>query len=150
MRYPATLLLILVLAGCTTSRTTIPGGEETRLLDFTKYAAEGFLITPERYDGEYDALGQIYVSHYPEAKRGSRQSTYAAKPVYTDWRITTEVSAQDAVDDLYDAALNLGADAVMNFDLSFPPHPYGPFGPTEPKDSDMTSIRVSGFAIKRR
>lgn len=42
------------------------GGEKSRCFRaFTKYADAGFLITPERYDGEYDALGpdlRVFIS----------------------------------------------------------------------------------------
>ena len=71
MRYISFLFIIIILlvTGCKTgynvSKTAIVNG-----YDFTKYSAKGFLFTPESYNGEYEAVGIIEISLYPEVTEG--------------------------------------------------------------------------------
>ncbi len=41
--------------------------------DFTKYTANGFLFTPEPFNGDYDAIGLIELAVYPEVKKNKKK-----------------------------------------------------------------------------
>jgi len=154
--YLTSILALALLTSCaTTEVTNIPGIRSTQIMDLTPYAERGFLITPERYDGEYDALGEIYIQHYPSARRQTPITTPGAQ-VHQDW-VVIPVKGQVALDSLYAAGLRLGADAVMNFRISESPHPLrmlrfrdGELGGSELTETDLTGIVLRGFAIKRR
>lgn len=145
----ACLLALLILAGCTSSRSSIPSTFAVRGLDFRDYADEGFLITPDAYNGEYLTLGQLSVTMYPGAWRtGVRVERGRATPIGA-W-VIGQVSAQEAVDSLYVLSRQWGADAIMNFSISTIPHPDPLLGtPGEPAASQMQGLVIEGVAIKR-
>ena len=147
------LFLAVFSLGCSSSRTLIPGLTDVRGIDLRPYAEEGFLITPEAYEGDYDALGQVFLFMYPEAQRGR---SYARDPQSGDlvtvtgsWNITT-VSADTAVDSLYRIAKSWGADAIMNFRYGLSEHPLYTGALGEPTRDQLMGVRVEGFAIRRK
>jgi hypothetical protein len=157
MKIASFYICILVLAGCTTTSdlSSIPASRRVATVDLTPYADQGFLITPERYDGPYDALGQIYVWIYPRAIRVEDPGETVMSR--TQGRFHWEVEQIDfsmAIDSLYAEARRLGADAIMNFDVSVGrEHPYLPYSGTGyglPTQDQMQGIYTSGFAIRRK
>jgi hypothetical protein len=111
------------------SKTLVAG------IDFSEYTRQGFLFTPEMYDGPYEAVGLVTVSMYPEARY-----VLSADRVMR-WDVQ-RITAQDVVAKMYEQAKGMGADALVNFTVRV----------TDDR-IDATATRpvleVSGFAIRR-
>jgi hypothetical protein len=115
--------------------------------DFTKYTAQGFLFTPELYNGDYDAIGLIEISIYPEV----RLNDYVDDNKYDTWHrkgqnercLIGNVTSNEILDSLYNYTKKMGADAVTKLKIS----------ESESMSNGeilYTGIKASGFAIKRR
>lgn len=66
------ILFVLVLMPLFHSCTTLeiakfPREEVLYGIDFTKYSKTGFLITPEKYSGNYESIGLVEFVYMPEA-----------------------------------------------------------------------------------
>lgn len=140
--YYALIGVIILFAGCgggyDVSKTiTIYG------YDFTKYTANGFLFTPESYNGKYDAIGLIELSIYPEVRLNEGEKKYSTWDEQDiKWSIE-KISASEVLDSLYKYSKRMGADAVVNLIIS----------ETEPRTNGeivFKGTKVSGFAIKRK
>ena len=115
------VVLMLVLAGCGTSG--VPRSTQTLVYDFRPYTEQGFLITPEEYQGDYRSVGIIAMEIVPAA---SKEYAYEkewkeyeeVEGTYRqgDWAIE-EMSTQDVIDQVYEQAQGMGADAIMNFEV---------------------------------
>lgn len=145
-------ILIFILSACETTNqlTKIPRKEQFTGIDFTKYSKDGFLITPEKYTGNYESVGLIEYVFMPEAKQKTSfiENNYSWKE--TDKLVTgyswdvEPVSIQDAIDGIYKKCVEMGANALVNFSAT-----------TETKEYIMTKApvtirgyRITGFAIK--
>ena len=116
--------------------------------DFTKYSAKGFLFTPEPYNGEYKSIGLIEVTIYPPVSRmkipepKSFDTWHNQNYKQGEWYIGS-ISANEVLDSLYNYTKNMGADAVVNLQIT----------DAEPKTNGVvyiTGVKASGFAIKRK
>lgn len=142
MRYATTAVLLFMLAGCATVEA-VPGERSVIAFDFSEYSEQGFLITPEGYDGPYESIGMISMTISPAARRpsGNSRAAGADQVMEGEWvidRITTE----ELVEAAYEQASDMGADAIINFNVS---------GSTKSPAPQLTipEYTVSGFAIKR-
>ena len=139
------LIIITALAftACSTL-TDIPSYTETIVIDLTQYSNEGFLITPEPYLGEYSSVGMVDISLFPRAKKLSYDRiTNDIKEQYNVqgvWAVD-KIETKDVVDIVYEKAKAMGADAVINFKISYIYKSYPEF--------THNGLRVTGFAIKR-
>jgi hypothetical protein len=143
--YCFTLLCLLFYISCETAYN-LPKQSFVYGYDFTKYSANGFLFTPESYNGEYDAIGLIEVEIYPEVTkdkpRDSNKWDTWNRPNLPDWYIS-RVSGEEVLDSLYKVTKSMGADAVVNLKVT----------ETEPMSNGEVTfkgVRASGFAIKRK
>jgi len=116
MRYIVafTLVLTVLLAACGSPRMQYK--RQTTLLgvDLTPYAENGFLITPEDYQGEYEAVGILSFEILPEMTRSKVEEQAGQVADYTNWEVG-DLDTQDAVDSLYSRAQEMGADAIIRF-----------------------------------
>lgn len=150
MKWMFLLISTLLFSGC----TTFPDLKETfytQGFNFNKYVEKGFLITPGDYDGKYDVMGLITCSATPEAikqiydanflltkpKDGTR---YYYKMVGTDGFMVKTVNADSLIGFMYNQALELNADAIINFTI---------FMDVMPR-YDIPVPRVVGTAIRRQ
>ena len=85
------LYLSLIFAfftySCKTLETTsIPKKEILSGINFTKYTQSGFLITPEKYNREYESIGLIDLVYMPKAElqRNSDIAGYEQNDNYED------------------------------------------------------------------
>ena len=139
--------LVILIAGCgqgyELSKSAIYYG-----YDFTKYSAQGFLFTPETYNGEYESIGLIEAEIYPKVSR-TRPSD--DKSAFDTWTLGTSgtrwyvgsVSADEVLDSLYTYTKQMGADAVVRLEI----------GETESRSNGeitFKGVKASGFAIKRK
>jgi hypothetical protein len=113
--------------------------------DFTEYSQRGFLFTPEPYLGEYESMGLVEIVFVPSvhrqtAKNVNQPGTYRITVSDTQYRVS-EVDSDEIILMLYNVASDLGADAVTHFEIRS--HTLDNNG------TPISSVRVSGFAIKR-
>lgn len=131
------LFIITFLAGC--KNLEAPKTINIYLYDFTKYAKEGFLFTPESYNYEYESMGMIYIQIYPEIKR-KEDDKYMGDPEKN--YIIGKIDVSEAIDQLFQSAKKIGADAIIRFQIN---------SITKQKSSLLIEgIEASGFAIKRK
>lgn len=151
-------LALVIMASCTVQMkeiTKIQGYTIMNKIDFRKYSDKGFLITPEKYSGEYHAVGMIDFIKMPGAVYVKRtRLDDNNKPVTPEFGHPAEIDKNwvpeninmDAVlEDLYKQCVALGADAIINFNLETNSVLHG--GITNPVT--IEGVRITGFAIKR-
>ena len=115
------IVLVMLMGSCkVTEITQIPKKEFFSVLDFRKYAEKGFLITTEKYNGEYESIGIISYVMMPEAVRqryitnSKSEKPIRPTPIIINWKIE-DVYIQDAIEGIYNQCLKMGADALVNF-----------------------------------
>ena len=106
--------------------------------NFTKYTNAGFLITPLSYSNTYQSIGLITVQFYPAVTK--RDSIATNKSTYSFYS-AEEIKPNIVLDTLYNIAVKMGANAIINFKSL----------PIEKTVSHfrIEGIQVEGFAIKR-
>jgi len=109
--------------------------------DFTNYTKNGFLITPESYNGEYESIALIMVEVFPEVRRKSQQDDPKNKS-YENY-LLGDISTKEVIDSLYYRALRKGADAIINFNTNH--NVFYMNGSLK-----VNGIAASGYAIKRK
>lgn len=138
------LIAATIAAGCasTGDRTQIRKETEVRGFDFTDYG--DFLITPEGYSGQYESVGIIEITIWPEMRRRKVNSEKGGSRM-TPWE-TTPVNPKTAVDSLYERARDLGADAIIRFDTQAVTETVDDGSPS---GIQRTGVQARGFAIDR-
>jgi len=152
-------LSAIMLASCTVQLkelSRIEGYGILNKIDFRKYTEKGFLITPEKYTGEYQSIGIIDFIKMPGASYIKRiRLDENGKPVATEFGHPAELdknwvldnlNLDAALEDLYKQCVALGADAIMNFTVT--PNTVTHGGISNPVT--IEGVRITGFAIKRR
>jgi uncharacterized protein YbjQ (UPF0145 family) len=112
--------LVFVLGGvaCTPGRYLyIPRNTEIPGLNFSKYAAEGFLFTPHTYQGEYDGVGILTVTVIPEQEQVGFTRPYGRYTRYV-WEWREEKVTEALLDAVYEQARTMGADAVVDLEFT--------------------------------
>ena len=141
-----------LLLGCASKLTDVDRYvgryESVAIIDFSKYSDQGFLITPESYQGEYSSLGMINTVLRSPAilvdtlvKSSVVDNEYINKQVW----IVERLDVQDALDLIYLQAVEMGGDAIMNFHIT----------PNDKTHTDVKpfvtvpGVEISGIVIKR-
>jgi len=118
----------LFFAGC----ATIPerdGGYIVNGYDFTPYVEKGFYFSPNTYNGKYVTMGTLDILYIPEVR--FYEYPYPALP--KGWRTFSiqdirlkikEVSTNELLDKMYNEALKLKGNGIMDFRLTFESDPY--------------------------
>jgi hypothetical protein len=151
-------ILLFTVASCTVQMkelTRVEGYTIMNKIDFRKYSDKGFLITPEKYPGEYHAIGMIDFIKMPGAVYVKRTKLDENnKPVTPEFGHPAEIEKNwvpeninmDAVlEELYKQCVALGADAIINFNVE--PNSVLHGGISNPVT--IEGVRITGFAIKR-
>lgn len=149
MKNVSLVAVLLILIGCTSHITHFAGYYNTNVIDFTSYAEEGFLFTPEPYMGEYQSLGLIKISvrgeaHWVEKPKDPRNA-YTQHPGTRYHWVTRTPRMQEVLDTTYAAALSLGGNAIARFSVI----PTVEVQTDGPKPIAISGYEVSGFVIKR-
>jgi hypothetical protein len=142
---PALVLAVTLVAACS-GPEVYKKSMEVAGYDFTEYTEQGFLITPESYQGEYQSIGVLSVTVWPRIEQRPVEDDTLAQPgpesPAREWFVAEGVDPQEVVDSLHVEARSMGADAIMNFR-------------TEPVEQDLDNgparagVRARGFAIDR-
>ncbi|MBA4411426.1 MAG: hypothetical protein C0397_18650 [Odoribacter sp.] len=152
-----TCFAFMILTSCTSLKelSTIFENKNFFAIDFSKYSESGFLITPEKYLGEYTSIGIVRYEVYPGAYYkiiGSKPNpNFGSNPsepktiLVKEW-VVNKISMQEALDGMYKKCLEMGANALVNFDVKYDVVPYT--GISNPVY--INGYVISGFAIKRK
>lgn len=142
----ALLLFTSFLATSCTGPQTVARDEVINVTgyNFSKYTDQGFLITPEQYLEDYQSIGLITVTQWPAVRKMERQ---IPKPDGSGYKIVEEFYPEDinvdkAIDEIYQVAKNMGADAITRFDVTATSRLNGSL--------TVVGVEISGFAIKRK
>lgn len=142
-------LITLLLSSCATLKP--PYSRFSNTVDFSEYTRKGFFITESNsvsfnynplgsltsvVQGGYEVLGREAISSNDEVYGVNAKVTYGE---------FIPASIDDALDELYNSARELGANGIINFKLTYYPSEY---------EKNVlvrhSSYVVSGMAIKRK
>lgn len=145
------LALIVLFAGCTTTLYNIQSKSDFFGIDFTKYSQKGFLITPEKYIGEYESIGMIEYKLIPGARyvvSGTYYDNFGEEVDTHTW-VVDQIKFSQAIDSIYVKAKSMGANAIMNFDfnIEYNEEFNNPMEYNNP--IIISGYRITGFAIKK-
>lgn len=160
MKKPYLLLILIVFSSCATVKTlpelkVINPAEHLYDLDFSPYAAKGFLITPEKYSGEYESIGLITFTAMPGAQY--KRIGFKVNPFYTaesgqpkiidayEWATDT-IEFDTILNKVYNICLSRGADALVNFQGETIYSSYDNYS----NPVTLSGYKISGYAIKRK
>jgi len=141
------LFFLLLIIACQTV-TYIPPYTSVSTIDLTKYSREGFLITPYKYDADYESVGYIFVETMPEANLVTLEKTEQAghaENAKTEWQVD-KMSIDKIIDSIHQKALQMGANAIIDFKIEQTTKNYS-VGRMSPLT--IQGFTISGFAIKR-
>ncbi|MBW6491968.1 MAG: hypothetical protein K0B15_12325 [Lentimicrobium sp.] len=143
--FTAVVFIAIFLSSCTSTLNLVNSHSDVYIIDFRPYSNKGFLFTPEKYLSEYESIGQIDISFYPEALRID-PVTYGLpdKNSYLQgtWLIR-KLDVDSLVNEVYKYADHMGADAIINFKVSST-------SKIMDVSLDLPGISFTGFAIKRK
>ena len=131
------ILLVLGVAACAPAVKYVAPMLTVSGIDFTKYTKEGFLFTPEAYDGPYDAIGLISITRYAGARYVDTTTESAS-----GWKYDP-IPVPALMDTVYARATAMGANAIMRF------HVENSLAPATLDHPLLPGITVTGFAIRR-
>jgi len=138
------------LLSCAGNLNEIPKYTSVSAISFTKYTENGFLITSEPYLEEYQSIGMINVEfRVPATREKIEKNEKDSEESYTKyyWDVDELSNYQEEIIDLaYDAAIKMGANAIMNFKIK-------PSEKTYQNGTEIVTIpgvQIYGFAIKRK
>jgi len=143
-RLPVILLLSVIIASCGTispmeKSTSVTG------MDFRPFTERGFFMTPEKYAGDYEPKGLIYVTLWPHVLKagepGLPGTAYKRHSINRNWNIE-ELELEEALEEAYQVAIQMDADALVDMTAI----------PVSRRNGgiEVEGIEVSGFAIKRK
>ena len=153
MKHTIYIIISIITISCVTELKIIEPQSTLNGIDLRKYSDAGFLITPERFIGEYKSINIIDYVKKPGAKYlkvGRKLDINNSEPenlVYTDemkW-IIDNISLNDVLDDVYKICIEMGADALVNFKVELTDDVYSGITNTV----IITGYHITGFAIKR-
>lgn len=140
------IVCLFIITSCSSGfkiqKTIITSG-----YDFTSYTKKGFLFTPEQYLKDYESIGIITIEIIPDVLKTFSYSSEIdsgwtfVKGKEQNWKVRN-ISPQEVLDELYNKATGMGADAVVR--LSFDSNELNN------GDAEFFSLKASGFAIKRK
>jgi hypothetical protein len=155
------LLLAFLLTSCAVTQKEL---KELKIIspyeylygiDFAPFTQKGFLITPEKYNGNYESIGMIDFTAYPGAqyiKTGVKLNPYWSqgssepKVIETyEWKIDS-IEFKAVLNKVYNICVEMKADALVNFknEITLDTHE----GIKNP--ITIAGYRITGFAIKRK
>jgi len=134
----------------------VPREEKVFGIDFSKYTKQDFLITPEKYIDKYESIGLITYEYLPATEyksEGSEPNPFYDKNLpnsspfisVKQWYSET-VEISQVMDSVYKISKNMGADAIVNFDIKVKSDAVGVHASNPTTRYGYT---ISGFAIKR-
>lgn len=140
-----TILTCLLFEGCISIPSLpshIPEYSEFRILDFTPYTEQGFLFTPDKYNGEYESIGIVRYEFVPSQNLVTKEGKYNSVTGYSDPSskeyVPDEYNIQDGLEQVFLVASDMGANAVINLSVE-----------SIEVLGNANGYRINGFAINR-
>lgn len=133
-RFASALALALLVSGCAAglqSPVQLPE-RRTTSFDFTPYLERGFLFTPAAYEGPYEARGFVVHSVRQSPADLVRRMAEGRSGASADGRVSALLDA------VYEAAVALGADAVVQLTIE-----------VTSDNAGQATYHLTGFAIRR-
>ena len=143
------ILVLYLMGGCVTPPDYIPEKLEVNGIDFSTFSEKGFLITPEKYNGDYESVGLITLTFRPFTKRiivtsgGTSNQEIAG---LSHWEIE-RIDHDSLLNSIYEVCTKMGADAFTQMEMHVESVIFAQ-NTTQPVE--IPEITISGFAIKRR
>jgi len=133
--------LAIFFSSCVTLEH-IDGYQSLSGIDLRPYAEKDFLITPNDYAGKYKSMFIIDYVIMPEANYEivSQRGGDATR----EW-ISDNVDISTAMDSIYEICLDMGANSIINFEISPHTDTYG----LVQNPTTIVGKRISGMAIQR-
>lgn len=140
--------MVLVFCGCGSPMlfNSIDKSTEITVLDFTNFTGRGFLFTPLTYDGDYESVGLIAVTMFPDATVEQVPIPGSNTVHKKQWAIGA-LDIQAALEQAYQECVNLGADALTQLDVQSVTQSF--VGVTDPP-LVLQGYQITGFAIRRQ
>lgn len=137
---------LIILSSCASLNNAIeivPGQLSYYSIDFREYTDKGFLFTPYSYGGNYQPVGLIQIDIRPEAHY--KKANYFNTKSYWEYK---KLSNSDLLKVAYEKAIEMGADAVVDFKIltNYEPVNVG----QGIYAGNLPVYNVTGFAIKRK
>ncbi len=139
--------MIAILVSCQAPKIThIPQSSTFYGINFSKYSNKKFLFTPYKYLGDYKSIGLITYKVLPEAKlvQAEKYKDINGNSIVENVWKTEIVNPENAIEMIYKKALEMGANAVVDFKIT----PISISVDASPPVT-LNGIEVSGFAINR-
>jgi len=149
IRHTSLIIALYLLGGCATPPDSIPEKLEINGIDFSAFSEKGFLITPEKYNGDYESIGLITLTFRPFTKRvivtgGGTQNQEIAG--LSHWDIE-KIDHDSLLSSIYGVCTEMGADAFTQLEMHVES---AIFAQNTTQPVEIPEITISGFAIKRR
>lgn len=146
MKFIVLTVLISALS-CVPTIKFVPEVKIVNIIDFSKYTKKGFMFTTQGYAGKYESVGIIHAIYSPKAhlitiKKKKSDGTVNS---ISKW-VADTVFAVDVIDDIYEGAKSLGANALINLTITNFSETYNE-GTMQPLK--LNKLSISGFAINR-
>lgn len=144
----ATLVSLLVSCGISKKAYI----RESTFIDFSEYTRKGFFLTESNsVNFNYEPISSITALVESGYEVLNREGVTSSDAVYGTFSTTRygeyiRANAQDALDELYHSAIEMGADGIINLKIQFTPLRISSDG----KVLSWESYYVSGMAIKRK
>ena len=145
-------LFIVLLFGvwsCAPTRSFIPEVSKIYAIDFTPFTEKGFLFTPNEYTKDYESIGIINFTYFPEAnliKKNIKSDVEKDDFIFEYWDIKN-FDINILLYEVYTASIQMGADALTEFSIKSVASNHA-MGSSHPVKID--GIEIQGFAIKRK
>jgi len=147
IRYTGIIFILYLLGGCATPPDYIPEKLEVNRIDFTAFSEKGFLITPEKYNGDYESMGLITLTFRPFTKRNKILTSGGTEVSNLSHWEMEKIEHDSLLNSIYEICTEMGADAFTQLEMHVESVIFAQ-NTTQPVE--IPEITISGFAIKRR
>lgn len=158
MRKLTLFLLIITLLNSCAYQDSLIHYEHNFLIDFREFSKDGFLFSSSNYGGEYESVGILTTSYFPEVTlipKKHRMADIDTSKYNIAYGFKVEkVNYDDIFSAMHIKAKKLGADAVVDIVISREVHPGLRYYKSNPYNSQLEKYGmgwiVKGMAIKRK
>lgn len=148
-------LFIVLFASCSPSTYKLKPSERKiyeSYLDYSKYALDGFLISPNNYPDKFESCGEIKITIYPAEKIVKGKTVYSSSDnTYTQEETLEKekIEVDEMLKIIVDKAKSKGGDALVNFRFRSVYNEY--YSEFQKRYIEyFTRYELEGFVIKRK
>lgn len=121
----------------------IPSSKISYEIDLQKFSDKGFLITPEKYNGEYLLISIYTLYYFPSAHIISVKSKTGSSQQI--WNID-KINLTTIFEEIYETTIKKNGDAFVNFTTKEIVKSYNKID----KPVNINGIEITGYMIKRK